>query len=130
VWRISGVAVHIDSIVLEDGSVLGPDLYGVTAEIPARRLAVNDMVAKLNSLDDREMDSYIESIRKPSLGTLYRADGSVDQVRFQRLNTATAVYFLRKRNIPRAEIVKTITDALKGAVRSLPPLNKISSSDQ
>ena len=130
VWRGSGVAIHIDSIVLEDGSVLGPDLYGVTEEIPARRRAVKDMVAKLNTLGDTELDSYIQEIRRPPLSALYRVDGSMDQVRSQALNTATAVYFLRKRNIPRTDIAKTITGALERSIRSLPSLTKVPSDSQ
>lgn len=86
---IQTVTLALDSIVLANGAVIGPDVFDVVGESQARNGAIVDILAKMSdpSLTDSQLAEWLNSqILESQKQPAYRGGGLFDHAVMQRLS--------------------------------------------
>lgn len=67
--RYIAVETTLDSVVLNNGTIIGPDIYGLVESRRAQDAAMAELLVKMNdaSVDDAQLDAWLAEVSERSL---------------------------------------------------------------
>ena len=121
-WKTRGVVVQVDSIVFENGGLIGPDQYGLLQERPALEAAVRDLSIRFSEWSGEEFEKHLQFTVKQPVSGFFHDDGSVDQIGLQRKVVAQDLLLIRKGRVLSKE---ELSKALQSLINSKPKLFRL-----